>query len=321
MQIVRASDLVFRLLIGGLLGLVVGVVGVVAMGAVGAVWALGPMLVVVALAGRTPWRRWRLAQQKMPASYRTWLETHVSLYARLDDAGQARFERDVRFALAERRFEGVDGVEVTDDLRLGVAAGIALLLHGRPDWELSDGRTFLFLPTYFGDHTDEIYSEEDYGTADYDYDGMVHAQGPVLLAAPSVRDGWARPDGQNVVLHELAHLFDFDDTDADGLPSLLDPGSRDAWITLMHREMRAAERGRSMLGRYASTAPAELFAVATEVFFERPVVFSQRHPELFDALAAFYALDPRSPGWEATANSPPERQSRMARRWGSQGTA
>ncbi|MEM8599701.1 MAG: zinc-dependent peptidase [Bacteroidota bacterium] len=319
MQIVRASDLVFRLLIGGLLGLVVGVVGVVAIGWVGLLWALVPLLVVVGLAGRTPWRRWRLAQQKTPASHRQWLEQHVSLYARLGDADKQRFERDVRFVLAERRFEGVDGVEVTDDLRLGVAAGIALLLHGRPDWELSDGRTFLFLPTYFGDTSDEIYHEEDYGTADYDYDGMVHAQGPVLLAAPSVRDGWARRDGQNVVLHELAHLFDFDDTDADGLPSLLDPGSRDAWITLMRREMRAAERGRSMLGRYASTAPAELFAVATEVFFERPVAFSRRHPELFDALAAFYALDPRPPGWEDQAIAESGRASRMARRWGPRG--
>ncbi|MEM9998060.1 MAG: zinc-dependent peptidase [Bacteroidota bacterium] len=318
MRVVRPADLVFQGLIAGLLALVVGVVGALAQGPLGALWALVPLAVVVVVSGRKPLRRWRLAQQKTPEAHRRWLQDHVAIYARLDAEGQRRFERDVRFVLVERRFEGIDGVAVTDDLRLGVAAGIALLLHGRPDWELSDGRTFLFLPDFFGDTSDEIYHEEDYGSADYDYDGMVHPQGPVQLAVPSVRDGWARNDGQNVVLHELAHLFDFDDADADGLPSLLDAGSRDAWLDLMRREMQRAGRRGSMLSSYAATAPAELFAVATEVFFERPVAFAERHAELFEALRAFYAFDPRPPGWEAarpTQPEPTERPSLMARRW------
>lgn len=250
-------------------------------------------------------RRWRTVRAPFPAAWRDWLGRHVPLYARLDAAGRARFERDVQIALAEARFEGVGGVEVTDELRLGVAAGVALLLHGRPEWELRLDRTFLFYPGHFGD---------DYTELEPAYDGMVHPQGPVILSAPAVAESWARAEGSNVVLHELAHLFDYDDLYADGVPSLLDSGSVEAWTALVRRETALIRRGRSMLRRYAATNPAEFFAVATEVFFERPDALAQRHPELFETLVALYNLDPRPP--EETAAEPDgPGESLMARRW------
>src|SRR5690606_5370190 len=216
------------------------------------------------------------------------------------------FERDVQIVLAEAAFEAVEGVEVTESLRLGVAAGAALMLHGRPDWELPRGRTFLFYPGTF----DDEYELDDVAS----YDGMVHPQGPVLLSAPAVEAGWSRADGYNVVLHELAHLFDFQAQGADGVPSLMDPASADAWRALVRDEMRQARLGRSVLRRYASSNPVELFAVAVEQFFERPVRLQRHHPRLFDALVALFNLDPRT-GEADEAMAEANRPSLMARRW------
>ena len=260
------------------------------------VWAL-----VVARAARRPLRRLRAAGAALPEPSRRWLRDHVRLYGTLDDAGRARFERDVAFALGDLRYEGAGGVEPTAPLRLAVAAGAALLLHGRPDWELPSERTVLFVPDTF----DAAYGDEEEGV----YDGMVHAQGPVVLSARAVERGWARDDGSNVVLHELAHLFDMDVDGADGLPSFLDARSADAWRALMHSEMRRAQRGDGVLRAYAGTAPAELFAVATEQFFERPARLRTRHPELFEALVAFYALTPPDEAERDGGGS------LMARRW------
>ena len=142
------------------------------------------------------------------------------------------------------------------------------------------------------DTFDEAYGDEEPGV----YDGMVHSQGPVVLSVRAVEAGWARRDGNNVVLHELAHVFDFEGWEADGAPSFLDPRSADAWRDLVRREMRRAERGDGVLRSYAATAPAELFAVATEQFFERPARLRNRHPELFDALVAFYNATPARRG-------------------------
>ncbi len=77
----------------------------------------------------------------------------------------------------------------------------------------------------------------------------------------------------------------------------------------MRREMRRAERGDGILRSYAASAPAELFAVATEQFFERPARLRNHHPELHDALVAFYNLTPPD---EETVE--PD-ESFMSRRW------
>lgn len=244
--------------------------------------------VVLYVSLRTPYRRWRWAQQGVPESWRRWMQRHVPPYAALDADGRARFEQDVRFLMEEFDFEGVRGVSATEELCLSVAAGAALLLHGHPDWELPGTRSILFYPAHF----DDEYS----GGRDAGYDGMAHGQGPLIMSAPSVRASWMHPgDGNNVVLHELAHLFDFDNTGPDGVPSFVDSRSAEAWQSLIRTEMRKVEQGTSMLDPYAATAPSEFFAVAVEHFFEEPHAMKQQHPELFEAMATLFNWTPTHP--------------------------
>ena len=304
MRAFRPSDLVVPTLGGAFAGLLAGLAAARATGSGGLGVAAGLAVVAAALlvALRRPLRRVRVARRRLPGASRTWLHDHVRLYRQLDEPGRERFERDVAFALDGLTFEGVDEARPTDRLQLAVAAGAALLLHGHPEWELPTERTVLFVPDTF----DEAYGDEEPGA----FDGMVHSQGPVVLSAKAVEGGWARADGQNVVLHELAHVFDFEGWEADGVPHFLDPRSADAWIALMRAEMRRAQRGDGVLRSYAGTAPAELFAVATEQFFERPARLRRHHPELFDALVAFYNQTPPD------EETPDAGESLMARRWG-----
>lgn len=302
MRAVRPVHFALPLLWGGLAALIVG--GAVGRESPSAGLAAGAVvwLLVAGLTARRALMRLRATRRPLPYHARDWLARHVRLYATLDEAGRRRFERDVQVALGLLRFEAAGGAVVTDDLRLAVGAGAALLLHGRPDWDLPAERTILFVPDTF----DDAYGDEEPGV----YDGMVHAQGPVVLSVRATRAGWAHDDGHNVVLHELAHLFDMDGLGADGVPAFLDPRSSEAWGTLLRDEMRRARTGRSVLRSYAASAPAELFAVATEQFFERPARLRGRHPELFDALVAFYGFTPPD-------EVPPEADapSLMARRW------
>ncbi len=288
MQIVRPASVLFLTAIALLLGLGAAVIGMEAT-AFGPWPGLIPLFLVPAIGMRRTFRRWRTARRPFPPAWREWLEDRVPFYRDLDAAGRARFERDIRFFIEEQTFEAVDGLPVTDRERLAVGAGAALLLHGRPDWELPNRRTILFYPDTF----DEDYHDTDAA----EYDGMVHAQGPLILSVKAVMEGWENPhDGSNVVLHELAHLFDFSTAFADGVPSLMDPDSAVAWQHLVRREMRRVRTGRSLLRRYAATNPAEFFAVAVENFFERPHALAQRHAALSRALCAFFNLDPRHPG-------------------------
>lgn len=261
-------------------------------------------LLGVALGLRGPARRARAARGPFPEASREWLRAHVPLYARGSDEERERFEARVLVALDAWSIEGVDGVEATDALKLAVAAGAGVMLWGRPEWDVPVGRSMLLYPGTFDD---------EFATADgaRDFDGMAHPQGPVIFSAPAVEAGWRRADGYNVVLHELAHVFDFGPDGADGAPAFLDVRSADAWEDLVRREMRRAATGRGILRAYAATNPAELFAVSTEVFFERPARLREHHPELYDALRAIYNVEPPD-----EAPRPASGESMMSRRWG-----
>ena len=112
-----------------------------------------------------------------------------------------------------------------------------------------------------------------------------------------VRAGAADPhDGRNVTLHEFAHQLDGNAGGMEGAPEL-PAGRYRAWARVLgdaFAELRDdVHRGhRSLLDPYGATNPAEFFAVATELFFERPAAMKQRHPELYAQLAGFYRQDP-----------------------------
>lgn len=285
MRVLSRTDLAFRLTMGLILGLGVGAVS--AFGTETG-WLPGPIAAALflSIALRKSFRRWRATRAALPPGSTEWLERRVRLYGRLDPAARHRFDTDVRILLDEWIFEGVGGMEVTGEMRLAVAAGAALLLHGRPDWELPYRQTVLFYPDAF----DDEYRVQSEG----EFEGMAHEQGPVILSVKALDESWSdASDGWNVVLHELAHLLDHGTEFAAGVPSLVDPRSVVAWQSLARREMRRIRRRRSVLDRYGGTDPAEFFAVAVESFFEQPDLLAEEHPELFEALEALFHLDPR----------------------------
>ncbi|MFP4228125.1 MAG: M90 family metallopeptidase [Salinivenus sp.] len=287
MRIVRRSTIFTTLVVALAIGGGVGIIG--AQAAPWGGWVgLAPAVIIVLWGFRGAFRRWRVSQQRFPKRWREWLQSHVPLYQRLDAEAAREFERDVQFAMKEYSFEGVRGVKVTDDLRLSVATGIAVLLHGRPTWELPGSNSVLFYPGRFDD---DYYG----GSREAAYDGMAHQQGPIILTAASAEHSWTHPDdGDNVVLHELAHLLDFDNEGADGVPSLVAPESAGEWQALVRTEMKRVRQRESILRPYAAEAPSEFFAVAVEAFFEQPTQMANEHPELYQALVAFFHLDPRT---------------------------
>jgi MtfA peptidase len=273
-----------------LLGSVVAVAALVmarpAMAAIGALVAAGYFWVTTARFRR----RRRLEREPFPESWRALLERRVPYYCRLDPAGRERFETDIRIFLAEQRIYGVHGAAVGDEVRVLIAASAAMLGHGLPEWEWSNLRDVLVYPKAF----DAEYNPHASGGIA----GMVHAQGPILLSRRDLVHGFARPrDGHNVALHELAHVMDFADGFADGVPAEIEWVATAPWIELVADRLRTMRRRKAEkpLRAYAAENEAELFAVAVEAFFEQPERLAQKDPELFEMLVRYFNQDPREP--------------------------
>ena len=260
---------------------------------------LGGLLVVVLLgwlhSRRLHGARERLRRQGLSEEERRLVAEHFPLWRRVPADIRADAEGWMRVFLAEKAFEACGGIgEITDGMRLAIAAPACLLIARRPEDYYERLRTVLVYP-------DAYVVADEWGLEDIRL-GESWGTGSVVLAWSSVLAGDANPeDGLNVVLHEFAHQIDQEDGPADGVPELDDAEDHGRWSQVFRPAYEAfceqVEAGkRTVMDDYGAESPAEFFAVATETFFERARALRRDEPALYGELAAFYRMDPAE--WE-----------------------
>lgn len=207
------------------------------------------------------------------------------------------------------RWEAANNFDITDIMKVLIAAQACLLVlelgddtNAPGDYYLGGGNrgvsTIIVHPT-----TVVLSGPRSTGTAGLQtnaptrIDGQAHFGGPVIVAWDAVSVDARHPGrGLNVVYHEFAHKLDMLDGVIDGTPPLVAGESRTRWIDVCTREYKAIRSGSDgdgeLLRAYGGTDPGEFFAVATEMFFSRPVDMKTRKPDLYDVLSGFYRQDP-----------------------------
>jgi Mlc titration factor MtfA (ptsG expression regulator) len=241
-------------------------------------------------------RRARIAEQPLSDEERSALERYVRYYRHLPEQLRDELEGLVRIFLAEKRFEGCGGLEVTDTMRLTIAAHGCILLLGRETDMYPLLHSVLVYPTAYVVEEAEVLPDGTLEEGPHERIGESWERGSLVLAWDEVARGGAA-DGVNVAFHEFAHQLDDEQGIADGTPALGDRARRDAWARVLgaayDEHVAQVERGAvTLLDEYGAESPAEFFAVSTECFFERPAEMKSRHPELYAELEAFYRQDP-----------------------------
>src|SRR5207244_602032 len=80
-------------------------------------------------------RRQRLRAQPFPPAWRSIITGNLPIFRRLPPEDQAELLGHVQVFLAEKRFEGCSGLELTDEIRVTIAAqACLLLLHRATDY-------------------------------------------------------------------------------------------------------------------------------------------------------------------------------------------
>jgi Mlc titration factor MtfA (ptsG expression regulator) len=241
-------------------------------------------------------RRARLTSSELTDADRAVLERYVRYYRYLAAEQRAELEGLLRVFLAEKRFEGCGGLEVTDPMRLTIAAHACILLLGRETDVYPLLQSVLVYPTAFVVEEPEVHPDGTLAPGPHERIGESWERGSLVLAWDEVARGGAA-DGVNVAFHEFAHQLDDEEGVADGAPRLGGADARAAWARVFgaayDEHVAAVDRGAAtLLDEYGAESPAEFFAVATECFFERGGEMKARHPELYGELQAFYRQDP-----------------------------
>jgi MtfA peptidase len=239
-----------------------------------------------------PSRRESLLAEPWPDAWEIWLTQNFKHYPLLSDAQRARVRQDCRIIVAEKTWEGCDGLKVTDIMKVTIAAQAALLLLGLEHDYFSRVLSIVVFPTDF-----EL-PLESYEARGRIISGQAVDYGSVYLAWDRVLwEGRDPSAGSNLVIHEFAHQLDFLDGYTNGTPALRSAELTRRWQIIMNQSFtllcREVQNSRdTFLGSYAGTNPTEFFSVVSEKFFLVPMELHRNHPDLYDIMAEYYRVDP-----------------------------
>jgi Mlc titration factor MtfA (ptsG expression regulator) len=241
-------------------------------------------------------RLWkRVSSMPFPESYETALG-RIPHYRLLPDDLKRRLRPKILYFSQTKEFVGIK-TEVTDEMRAVISFYACLMVLNIPGECYEELSTILIYPY-------DVVAKE------IRENGGIYAEERLILEGQSAGDtvviAWNEARRQayhlrhhNVIIHELAHVLDFENGAADGVPPL-ERSRYHRWTRVLYRRFKElrerAGKNREwadykLIGAYAATDEAEFFAVVTELFFQRPKTLKTHFPDIYEELAAFYGLD------------------------------
>jgi Mlc titration factor MtfA (ptsG expression regulator) len=216
----------------------------------------------------------------------------------LTEAEQKKLRDAVQIMIAEKEWQGCRGQEMTDEVRVTIAALAAVMTLGFSDFYFDNVETILVYPT---ERT--VKQERDIGggatlVEENEALGQIGWRGPVVLSWAEICDNTiAQGYGGNLVFHEFAHKLDMLNGALDGTPNLPTNELARRWSRVMDKEYRRLQRAEAreadtLLDPYGAENPAEFFAVATECFFDAPQAMQRVYPPLYELFRDYFRQDP-----------------------------
>jgi len=264
-----------------------------------------PILITVLLIGfsigKPYWKehqRNKVKNRPFKKEWRKIIQNRMPYFRQMPTDLQLQLKQHIQVFLSEKSFVGCNGVKITDEIRITVAAQACLLLLNRKTDYYPKLKTILVYPRAFIKEQQTINADGVQHTQKTALAGESWDYGKVVLSWQDTLDGAEIPDdGRNVVIHEFAHQLDQENGKANGAPILGKRQSYQCWSAVFSAQfeqlkMLANTGSPSLFDYYGATNPAEFFAVASEVFFEQSKQFYQQYPKLYRQIQQYYHVDP-----------------------------
>ncbi|NVE95552.1 M90 family metallopeptidase [Altererythrobacter lutimaris] len=261
------------------------------------------LLVFLLIAGFFLYRWWarkqkraRLLATPLTQDQRKTVTQLVPIVRRLPRELHASFEGKINLFLDQMTFRGHNGIEVSEEMKLSIAAQACLLIVNSPAW-YHTLRNVLIYPSAFrtgrSSLDGNIVHERDFHMLGESWD-----RGPIVLSWDhALQGGLDAHDGYNVVIHEFAHQLDSLTGHTNGIPILRKGQAYEGWEKAMldayHDHVARVEHGQhTLIDPYGATNHQEFFAEAVVTFFEKAQALRREEPALYAQLSELLALDP-----------------------------
>lgn len=266
-----------------------------------------PLLLLALIAVFFVWRavamrrdRARLLATPLSAAQRERVARLVPVTRRLPADLRPKLEGKINLFLDQVTFRGINGLQITEDMKLSIAAQACLLIVNSAAWYETIRNVLVYPSAFHADretHDGFLVHEDRRGML-----GESWAHGPVVLSWDhALHGGLDEDDGENVVIHEFAHQLDSLTGHTNGIPILRKGQAYAGWESAMleayERHLAKVEAGHDTpIHPYGATNHEEFFAEAIVSFFEKPRSMLRAEPALYAQMAELLALDPAR--WE-----------------------
>lgn len=214
----------------------------------------------------------------------------------LNDDDKRRLKTLCEAFLFEKEFSTAGDLALSDPICVSIAAQgclpiLNLGLSAYRDWVgIIVYPDEFVVPRRIEDESGVVHEYEDV------LSGEAWAGGPLIV---SWRDAQMAGEGYNVVIHEFAHKLDMLNGEADGMPALHSGMTEAEWTAKFSDAYddfcrRVDDGEETLIDPYASSDPAEFFAVLSESFFEIPDAVADDYPAVYGLLCRYYRQDPLS---------------------------
>lgn len=221
---------------------------------------------------------------KLTNDYRIILEQHFTYYQKLSPENKRKFEKRVHLFINSKIFIPRRFKKVTTEMKTLIAASAVQLTFGFQALTMPHFKRILIYP-------DSYYSSIR----------KTYHKGEVNPAARLIVFSWRgflegyedTSDSSNLGLHEMAHVLKLENKIFNNEVGFLDPILYNKWEMLAMKHIaRLRTEEDPLFRKYAAENEYEFFAVAVENFFERPILFQETHPELYEVLKGLLNQDP-----------------------------
>jgi len=225
------------------------------------------------------------------------LANYWPIFSRIPYELKIKLRKHILNFMAEKQMIGCQGLKLSEQEQVIIAAQACLLIVNKSFERYDQLKSILIYPSSFITHRDISLGNGTIASDKRILSGEAWETGKVIISWNDTVDGIANDkDGNNVVLHEFAHLLDHESGTANGAPVLNNRQDYVTWSQTLNnafnRLQNNIESGQpTLFNPYGASNPAEFFAVVTELFFENGLLLKTHEQELYEQLKSYYEVD------------------------------
>ncbi len=243
--------------------------------------------------------RTRYILHRHPISHDLWKKVSDSLdiLHGMTAVEKAHLRELITLFISQKTFVGAQDMELTDSMCVVIAIQACLPILKLGLNCLSGWREIIVYPNAFIVNRDVTDSSGVVHHENKVLIGESWTRGPLILSWHDVEKAMSGAHkGSNVVIHEIAHKLDILNGSANGFPPLHNDMAIKEWSTSLSAAYdslcrRLNHHDTCCINAYATTNPAEFFAVITEYFFCAPDILNTHFPDIYKQLLLYYRQD------------------------------